>query len=134
MKNSRAKKFPQLGTRASLAMLVVDNQTGEVLARVGSVDFNDMERAGRIDMTRGVRSPGSALKPFIYGLAFEDGVAHPETLIEDRPTRFANWRPENFDLTFHGTVYVAPRAAAFIERACSRTAGCGRPAASLCTA
>lgn len=55
-------------------------------------------------MTRGVRSPGSALKPFIYGLAFEDGVAHPETLIEDRPTRFGAWRPENFDLTFQGTV------------------------------
>jgi penicillin-binding protein 1C len=98
------EKLLQLGTRASLAMLVVDNQSGEVLARVGSVDFNDMDRAGRIDMTRGVRSPGSALKPFIYGLAFEDGAAHPETMIEDRPTRFANWRPENFDLTFQGTV------------------------------
>lgn len=98
------EKLTQLGTRASLAMLVVDNLSGEVLARVGSVDFNDVERAGRIDMTRGVRSPGSALKPFIYGLAFEDGVAHPETMIEDRPTRFANWRPENFDLTFQGTV------------------------------
>ncbi len=98
------EKAPALGPRVSVAILVADNETGEVLARIGSVDFNDMERAGRIDMTRGVRSPGSALKPFIYGLAFEDGVAHPETLIEDRPTRFGAWRPENFDLTFQGTV------------------------------
>jgi penicillin-binding protein 1C len=98
------EKIATLGPRVSLAILVADNETGEILARVGSVDFNDMERAGRIDMTRGVRSPGSTLKPFIYGLAFEDGVAHPETLIEDRPTRFGMWRPENFDLTFQGTV------------------------------
>lgn len=95
-----------LGPRVSLALLVIDNESGEILARVGSTNFNDMERAGRIDMTRAVRSPGSALKPFIYGLAFEDGVAHPETLIEDRPTRFGDWRPENFDLTYHGTVTV----------------------------
>ncbi|HRF07143.1 MAG TPA: penicillin-binding protein 1C [Xanthobacteraceae bacterium] len=98
------EKLTTLGPNVSLAILVADNETGHVLARIGSVDFNDAERAGRIDMTRGVRSPGSALKPFIYGLAFEDGVAHPETLIEDRPTRFGNWRPENFDLTFQGTV------------------------------
>jgi penicillin-binding protein 1C len=98
------EKTPTLGARVSVAMLVADNETGEILARIGSTDFNDMDRAGRIDMTRGIRSPGSALKPFIYGLAFEDGIAHPETLIEDRPTRFGNWRPENFDLTFQGTV------------------------------
>ena len=98
------EKIPTLESRASIAILVADNETGEILARIGSTDFNDMERAGRIDMTRGVRSPGSALKPFIYGLAFEDGIAHPETLIEDRPTRFGAWRPENFDLSYQGTV------------------------------
>lgn len=98
------EKLPSLGAYVSVAILVADNETGEVLARVGSAGFNDTERAGRIDMTRGVRSPGSALKPFIYGLAFEDGTAHPETLIEDRPTRFGAWRPENFDMTFQGTV------------------------------
>lgn len=98
------EKIPALGSHVSVAVLVADNETGEVLARVGSTGFNDMERAGRIDMTRGVRSPGSTLKPFIYGLGFEDGIAHPETLIEDRPTRFGTWRPENFDLSFQGTV------------------------------
>jgi penicillin-binding protein 1C len=53
-----------------------------------------------------VRSPGSALKPFIYGLGFEDGLIHPESLIEDRPIRYAGYAPENFDLTFQGTVTV----------------------------
>jgi penicillin-binding protein 1C len=53
-----------------------------------------------------LRSPGSALKPFIYGLGFEDGLIHPETLIEDRPIRYPGYHPENFDLTFQGTVTV----------------------------
>ncbi len=57
-------------------------------------------------MTQALRSPGSALKPFIYGLAFEDGLVHPETLIEDRPVRYGAYAPENFDLTFQGTVSV----------------------------
>ena len=57
-------------------------------------------------MTQALRSPGSALKPFIYGLAFEDGLVHPETLIEDRPVRYGGYAPENFDLTFQGTVTV----------------------------
>ena len=53
-----------------------------------------------------MRSPGSTLKPFIYGLGFEDGLIHPETLIEDRPIRYGTYAPENFDLTFQGTVSV----------------------------
>ena len=57
-------------------------------------------------MTQALRSPGSTLKPFIYGLAFEDGFVHPETLIEDRPVRYGDYAPENFDLTFQGTVTV----------------------------
>src|ERR1700744_1116953 len=57
-------------------------------------------------MTRAVRSPGSTLKPFIYGLAFEDGFLHPESLIEDRPIRFGSYAPENFELTYQGTVPV----------------------------
>jgi penicillin-binding protein 1C len=57
-------------------------------------------------MTRALRSPGSTLKPFIYGLGFEDGLIHPETLIEDRPVRYGGYAPENFDLTFQGTVTV----------------------------
>jgi penicillin-binding protein 1C len=95
-----------LGQNISVAIIVVDNASGDVLARVGSADYFDESRAGQVDMTRAVRSPGSTLKPFIYGLAFEDGFVHPESLIDDRPIRFGSYAPENFDMTFQGTVPV----------------------------
>jgi penicillin-binding protein 1C len=95
-----------LGPNISVAIIAVDNESGEVLARIGSPDYFDERRAGQVDMTRAVRSPGSTLKPFIYGLAFEDGFVHPESLIDDRPIRFGSYAPENFDMTFQGTVPV----------------------------
>jgi penicillin-binding protein 1C len=95
-----------LGPDISVAILVVEHATGEVRAHVGSADYFDARRAGQVDMTAALRSPGSTLKPFIYGLGFEDGIIHPETLIEDRPVRYGAYAPENFDLTFQGTVSV----------------------------
>lgn len=95
-----------LGPDISVGIVAVDHASGEVLARVGSPDYFDDRRAGQVDMTRAIRSPGSTLKPFIYGLAFEDGFVHPDSLIDDRPVRFGNWAPENFDMTFQGTVPV----------------------------
>jgi penicillin-binding protein 1C len=95
-----------LGPNVSIAILVVDNESSDVLARVGSPDYFDDRRAGQVDMSRAVRSPGSTLKPFIYGLAFEDGFVHPESLIDDRPIRFGSYAPENFDMTYQGTVAV----------------------------
>jgi penicillin-binding protein 1C len=95
-----------LGPNVSVGLIVVDNESGDVLAHVGSADYFDERRAGQVDMTRAVRSPGSTLKPFIYGLAFEDGFVHPESLIEDRPVRFGSYAPENFDMTYQGTVPV----------------------------
>jgi penicillin-binding protein 1C len=95
-----------LGPDISLAILVVDNATGEVRAHVGSPDYFDPRHAGQVDMTQALRSPGSTLKPFIYGLGFEDGLIHPETLIEDRPARYGGYAPQNFDFAFHGTVTV----------------------------
>ena len=89
-----------------MAALIVNIATGEVLAHVGSAGYFDETRLGAIDMTAATRSPGSALKPFIYGIAFEEGLAHPETLIEDRPVRFDTYAPMNFDSAFHGTVTV----------------------------
>jgi penicillin-binding protein 1C len=101
-----AEHAAALGERGSVALLVADHRSGEVLARVGSVDLFDTGRSGFIDMTRAVRSPGSTLKPLIYGLAFELGLAHPESLIEDRPAGFAGYVPSNFDREFQGTVTV----------------------------
>ena len=95
-----------LGPKISVAILAVDNETGEVRARVGSADYFDERRAGQVDTTQTPRSPGSTLKPFIYGMAFEDGLLHPETLIDDRPVRYGSYTPENFDMTFQGTVTV----------------------------
>lgn len=94
------------GPDATIAILAVDNESGDVLAHVGSSEYFDNKRAGQVDMTRAIRSPGSTLKPFIYGLAFEDGFVHPESLIEDRPIRYGSYAPENFDMTFQGTVGV----------------------------
>ncbi|MBN9007306.1 MAG: penicillin-binding protein 1C [Rhizobiales bacterium] len=95
-----------LGPDISIGIVAVDNATGDVLAHVGSADYFDERRAGQVDMTQAVRSPGSTLKPFIYGLAFEDGFVHPDSLIDDRPVRFGSYAPENFDMTFQGTVPV----------------------------
>jgi penicillin-binding protein 1C len=95
-----------LGERLSAAILAVDHRTGEVIAHVGSSDYFDERRLGAIDMTAAIRSPGSTLKPFIYGLGFDGGLVHPETLIEDKPARFGAYNPRNFDDDFHGTVTI----------------------------
>ncbi len=96
----------RLGPNVSVAILVADHRTGEIRASVGSSDYFDPNRRGFVDMTRAVRSPGSTLKPLIYGLAFQDGVAHPESLIEDRPSVFHGYQPANFDRDYLGTVTV----------------------------
>lgn len=93
-----------LPPQVSAAMVFADHRSGEILAEVGAADWTDTARAGFIDMTQALRSPGSTLKPFVYALAFDDGLAHPETLIEDRPLAFGRWRPQNFDRQFRGTV------------------------------
>jgi penicillin-binding protein 1C len=86
----------------SAAILVVEIEGRQVRA---SVSGAERSRAGAfLDMTRAVRSPGSALKPFIYGLALDDGIAAPDTLIDDAPRRFGGYLPENFDRRFHGEV------------------------------
>ena len=95
-----------LGPKLSIAIVVADHRSGEILASVGSAGLLEEERAGHVDMTRAVRSPGSTLKPLIYGLAFEEGLAHPSSLIEDRPTGFGGYAPQNFDGSFRGTVTV----------------------------
>jgi penicillin-binding protein 1C len=94
----------RLGSKLSAAIIVIDNSSGEIRARVGAADYLSSDREGSIDMSRAPRSPGSALKPFIYALAFESGIAHPETVLFDRPTRYGAYTPENFDLGFQGTV------------------------------
>jgi penicillin-binding protein 1C len=95
-----------LGLGLSAAVIAVDHKTGDILAEIGSAGLLDETRAGAVNMARAVRSPGSTLKPLIYGLAFEAGLAHPDTLIEDRPQRFGTYVPKNFDRDWHGTVTI----------------------------
>lgn len=99
-----AKAVMGAGQRLSAAIILADHRNGEILAEVGTADWRDSQSAGFVDMARAIRSPGSTLKPFIYGMAFDAGIAHPETLIEDRPTVFGRWQPQNFDRHFRGTV------------------------------
>lgn len=96
----------RLGRKQSLAILLADGRTGDILASVGSTDYLDASRFGAIDMTRAIRSPGSTLKPFIYGLAFEAAIVAPETMIDDVPASFGGYRPKNFDLSYQGEVSV----------------------------
>jgi penicillin-binding protein 1C len=88
----------------NLAIVVVESRTHAVRAYLGSADFFGPQ--GQIDLARAQRSPGSALKPFIYGLAFDDRVVHPASLIDDEPVRFGDYVPRNFDRQFQGTVSV----------------------------
>ena len=100
------RSLPDLHERAGLAVLVVDNHSRSVLAYLGAPDYFDERREGRVDMVRAVRSPGSALKPFIYGLGFDDGLIHPLTQIADVSTRFGDYAPRNFDRDFTGELTV----------------------------
>jgi len=92
--------------RLQVAIVVADHQTGEILASVGSAGYRPDERGGFVDLTQAARSPGSTLKPLVYGLAFDQGMVHPETLISDRPTDFDGYRPQNFDGSFRGDIRV----------------------------
>jgi penicillin-binding protein 1C len=89
---------------ASIAAMIVGNLDRRVLAYAGSADFNAVARRGTLDMARAVRSPGSALKPFIYAMAFDRLIIHPETILEDRPRHFGDYAPSDFDGRFQGDV------------------------------
>ncbi|MFN3379080.1 MAG: penicillin-binding protein 1C, partial [Runella zeae] len=88
------------------AVLVVNNQTLNVEAYVGSADFQNIFDGGQVDGIRAVRSPGSTLKPLLYGVAFDRGLLSPKSTLNDVPTNFGGFEPENFDRHFNGKVTV----------------------------
>ena len=96
-----------LPPRVSIAALVMENSTLAVRAYAGSADFSDARRYAHVDMVRGVRSPGSALKPFLYALALDDGLIHSESLLIDAPQSFGGYQPGNFQAAFSGPVSVS---------------------------
>ena len=96
----------RLPERASVALIIADLRTREARALVGGV-FGAENRAGALDLTRATRSPGSALKPFLYAMAFEQGLVRPDTLLSDLPRRFGAYAPENIDRGFVGRITAA---------------------------
>ena len=100
------ERLHALPERVSLAVVVADWRAWEVRALV-SGGWGEEARAGALDLTRAVRSPGSALKPFLYALAFQDGAARPDTVLADLPRRFGDYAPHNFQRDFSGHVTAA---------------------------
>lgn len=97
----------QLPAKTSAAVLVVENKTLKVKTYVGSADFLDLKRFGHIDMITAIRSPGSTLKPFLYGIALDEGLIHSESLLIDAPLSFDGYKPQNFSRGFTGPVSVS---------------------------
>ena len=94
----------RLPEHTSAAIIVVETQTMAVRAYLGSVDINDARRFGHVDMITALRSPGSTLKPFLYGMALDAGLIHSESLLQDVPRRYGDYRPGNFSMGFSGPV------------------------------
>ncbi|MDH1265033.1 peptidoglycan glycosyltransferase PbpC [Pseudomonas sp. GD03944] len=94
----------RLPERTSAAILVVEQPSMAVRAYLGSVDISDVRRFGHVDMVRAQRSPGSTLKPFLYGMALDSGLIHSESLLQDVPRRYGDYRPGNFAAGFSGAV------------------------------
>ena len=110
------------GDGAAMAVVVVENKSRNVLAYLGGTNY--WGKAGQIDLARQARSPGSALKPFIYGLAFDDLILHPSTMMEDAPMNFGDYAPRDFSGVPQGDVTARdalrrslnPPAVAVLER------------------
>ncbi len=104
MADGRLQTMPD---RVSLGIVIADLQSREVRALVSGGSGRSEPRAWALDLTRAVRSPGSALKPFIYAMAMQEGFVAPETRVEDLPRRFGAYAPEDFDRGFAGSVTAA---------------------------
>ncbi|MBN2528893.1 MAG: penicillin-binding protein 1C [Deltaproteobacteria bacterium] len=86
------------------AAMVLDHRNNHVVALVGSADFFNANIDGQVNGTTARRSPGSALKPFVYGLAMDEGLIHPASLLKDSPVSFSDYTPGNFDKQFRGPI------------------------------
>ena len=100
-----AETVGTLPPRGSTALLIADAASGDILAVASGAGSG--HSGDSLDLSRAIRSPGSALKPFIYAMSFEAGLAGPDTLLDDLPRRFGSYAPENFDRDFNGPVRMA---------------------------
>lgn len=104
VENVVRNRLASLPPKASVGVLVVENASGYVRAYAGSADFASRARAGQVDMVQALRSPGSTLKPFLYGMALDDGLIHSASLLSDVPLRVEGYAPRNFFRDFSGPV------------------------------
>ena len=88
----------------SSAIVVLNARSQEILALVGSPDFEDTINAGQYNVALAKRSPGSTLKPFAYGLAMDRGLLTPEEILDDKPLELKGYQPDNFDNSFRRNV------------------------------
>jgi penicillin-binding protein 1C len=88
----------------SAAVLVVENADLAVRAYVGAAQFGHALRFGHVDMVKALRSPGSTFKPFLYGMALDEGLIHSQSLLSDAPRFYGDYRPDNFSEGFSGPV------------------------------
>ncbi|WP_445146721.1 penicillin-binding protein 1C [Dyella sp. Tek66A03] len=107
MEDRVSEYLSRLPPRTSAAVLVIDNTSLEASVYVGTAAFADPLRLGHVDMVRAQRSPGSTLKPFLYGLALDDGLITSQSLLVDAPQDFGGYRPANFDESFNGPISAA---------------------------
>ncbi|NQD95573.1 peptidoglycan glycosyltransferase PbpC, partial [Pseudomonas sp. CrR25] len=105
----------RLPERTSAALLVVEQPSMAVRAYLGSVDIGDAARFGHVDMIAALRSPGSTLKPFLYGMALDAGLIHSESLLQDVPRRYGDYRPGNFAAGFSGAVSASQALASSLN-------------------
>lgn len=99
--------LPRFDSDATLAAMVVDRISRKVVGYVGNAAYGDWARKGYINMAAHPRSPGSTLKPFIYGLAMDDHMINAQTLIRDEVTHFGTYSPQNFNNGFKGMISIA---------------------------
>ena len=93
--------IPNDGNNA--AGVILDGPTGQIVAMVGSVDFNNKSIQGEVNVATAPRQPGSSIKPYVYASAFSNGF-NPATILLDSSIDFGSYKPLNFDKKFYGAV------------------------------
>ncbi|PIE55247.1 MAG: penicillin-binding protein 1C [Dethiosulfovibrio peptidovorans] len=107
LRRTVAEGLFRLPQEITAAAVVVDNETGAVRGYVGNGRFGERLPWGWVDCCNALRSPGSALKPFVYAMAFDDGTLSPSSLMADTPLSMSGRAPRNFDLRYRGAVSAA---------------------------
>ncbi|HTQ27287.1 MAG TPA: penicillin-binding protein 1C, partial [Puia sp.] len=97
-------RFLRIKNIRNAAVIVIDNNTHQVISYIGSANFSDTLDAGQVNGASAIRQPGSTLKPLLYGLCIDAGFLTPRRLITDVAVNYDGYSPENYDRKFNGYV------------------------------